>query len=457
MGEKNKQITVVITPYEPEGEAVKHPTRRKIVLLATCTVLLLVLVIITPCLKLLYFDKQHDSLIKQNQQDAGLYAVVKANFPDPCLIKVENAYYAFATRPLMNTSLHVQVASAPETITKWQLLEGYDALPNLPAWVKTHGDPGVWAPQVNQREDGVFVMVYSALHKDYPRKHCLGIATSKTVLGPYDSGNSSSPLVCNLELGGIIDPTFMNDPTANTTYLVYKNDGNAIGTGGACANSNWPNTPTTFEYNVLQQDWKSFTQSEYHSNNTNFSTNFDVGSEQQRFLKNSRSDGPNIESPQAWFQEYPEINMGRSHTELRQAYHIMYNSGCYADRSYRIEHLVCWVNETIKSFADCPWQKLKNESKTDSLLLETGTYAQPDDQPAAVLIAPGGPGVTSDGKYMAFHADIVPQWFAKDTQHGKGIGRQRGLFIAELEPDLGSGDNQAGRGLKIARIVLPQN
>lgn len=429
--------------------------KRKVVLISICAFLLIILVIVTPCVKLLYFDKQRDVLIAQNQEDASRYAVVKANFPDPCLIKVGKGYYSFATRPLTNTSIHIQVASAPESISRWTLLEGYDALPNLPPWVKHHGDAGVWAPQVSQREDGMFVMVYSALHKDHTRKHCLGMATSSTVLGPYDAGNSSRPLVCNLELGGIIDPTFISDPMVNTTYLVYKNDGNAIGSGGACANANWPNTPTTFEYNSLQQDWTTFPSFEYHVNNTNFSSNFDVGSNKQKFLKNARSDGPNIESPQAWFQEYPELSMGNSHSEMRRAYHVMYNSGCYADKTYRIEHLVCWLNDTITSFTDCPWQKLKNETKT-SLLLQSGIYPQPDDQPAAVLIAPGGPGVDQDGRYMAFHADIVPQWFSGDSHHGKAIERQRALFIAELEPDVGS-EARPGKGLKIMRLILPQN
>lgn len=362
---------------------------RNRVLVGAIGVLTLVLIIIVPVVKLVCF-KPEDPLQKAINlaAEAARYSVLKTNFPDPCLIEVDGSYHAFATRSKANASLNVQAASATEDIADWTLHEGYDALPRLPPWVKAGDGAAVWAPQVVQRPDGMFVMAYAAVHKDHRGRHCLGIATSATVLGPYDAGNATQPLLCHLELGGIIDPTFLPDPVTNNTYLIYKNDGNAIGSLGACGNSNLPNTPTTFQYSILTPDTWTRIQNSSSGVGLNGTEKID---NRTIFLRNTDEDGPNIESPQVWFQEYPANNKG--------AYHLSYNAGCFADSSYRTELLTCWLDDKIKSFIDCPWQELK---KTSTLtLLKTGGYSQPDRRPQAVLMAPGGPGVSQNGKYMA--------------------------------------------------------
>ena len=109
------------------------------------------------------------------------------------------------------------------------------------------------------------------------------------------------------------------------------------------------------------------------------------------FMHNTNEDGPNIESPQLWFQEYPATG--------KRAYHLIYNAGCFADSSYRTELITCWLDEKIGSFVECPWQDLKKASTMT--LLKTKRYQQPEGRPQAVLMAPGGPGVTRDGRYMA--------------------------------------------------------
>ena len=138
---------------------------------------------------------------------------------------------------------------------------------------------------------------------------------------------------------------------------------------------------------------------------------------------------------------------------------MLYNAGCFSDESYRTEHLVCWLDdaENITSFTDCDWQSIKDSST--HLLLRTGTYPQPNGRLPAMLLAPGGPGVTQDGRYMAFHADIVPIWFKhrneagqeqNDTEKNKPrtYTRKRALFIAELETD-------EMEGLRVARLIMP--
>lgn len=202
---------------------------RNRVLVGVSVLLVLVLVIVVPVVKLVCL-KPKDPVQRAIDlaAEAARYSVLQTNFPDPCLIEVNGSYHAFATRSSGNSTLNIQVASALQSIANWTLQVGYDALPHLPVWVRPGNGAAVWAPQVTQRPDGSFVMVYAAVHKDYPGRHCLGIATSATVLGPYDA-NSSQPLICHLELGGIIDATFFSDPLSNETYLLYKNDGNAKG------------------------------------------------------------------------------------------------------------------------------------------------------------------------------------------------------------------------------------
>ena len=85
-------------------------------------------------------------------------------------------------------------------------------------------------------------MYFAALTGTQPRKHCVGVATSATITGPYDGGDA--PLVCDLPYGGNIDPNLFQDPVNKDSYLIYKVDGNAIGSGGACGNSNPTPAPT---------------------------------------------------------------------------------------------------------------------------------------------------------------------------------------------------------------------
>lgn len=322
-------------------------------------------------------------------------------------------------------------------------------------------------------------MYFAALHRDFPRRHCIGVATSSSILGPYDAGNATEPLVCHLQLGGIIDPAFLDDPISNQSLLIYKNDGNAIGSGGACANSNWPNTPTTFQYDAMTPNtYTSFLDTGLSTRfvtatNSTSKLNSNISAleplnDSTIFMKNVRSDGPNIESPQAWYQEYPSFN---SSEPSKRAYHLLYNSGCFADQSYRINHLVCWLNDTTTSFTDCPWDDLKATSQ--NTILQTGRFPQPEKKPDALLYAPGGPGVTLDGRYMAFHADIVPAWFsqphpkATNGHNRTAIGinnpgsepvyiRQRALFIAELEQGAAANTN-GPTGLSIRRLIMPDS
>jgi len=73
-----------------------------------------------------------------------------------------------------------------------------------------------------------FVMYYTARYTT-SGKQCVSYAVSTTgPAGPFVD-NSTSPWLCQLAIGGSIDPSPFVDPANNQTYLVWKNDGNCCG------------------------------------------------------------------------------------------------------------------------------------------------------------------------------------------------------------------------------------
>ncbi len=144
--------------------------------------------------------------------------VLDRNFPDPDVTKFGNTYYAYAT----NEGKNLPWATAPDPDGPWTY-QSTDALPTLGAWAKTGR---TWAPDVSQRADGKYLLYYTAWHTASGRQ-CIGAALSDSPGGPF-APVGTAPLVCPLEAGGAIDASSFVD-TDGTRYLVWKNDGNAIG------------------------------------------------------------------------------------------------------------------------------------------------------------------------------------------------------------------------------------
>lgn len=98
-----------------------------------------------------------------------------------------------------------------------------DALPVLPKWAA----PSIsmtWAPAV-QRTSAGWVLYYSTEEQASGRE-CIGRAISSSPAGPYRD-QTSSPMVCQRDLGGSIDPSLVR-ASDGTTYLVWKSDGNSV-------------------------------------------------------------------------------------------------------------------------------------------------------------------------------------------------------------------------------------
>ncbi|WP_253871904.1 family 43 glycosylhydrolase [Promicromonospora umidemergens] len=144
--------------------------------------------------------------------------VLDRDFPDPDVSKFGDTYYAYAT----NEGKNLPWATAPDPDGSWTY-RSTDALPNLGAWAQ---EGRTWAPDVSRRADGRYLLYYTAWHAASGRQ-CIGAALADSPGGPF-APVGTQPLVCPLTDGGAIDASSFTD-TDGARYLVWKNDGNAIG------------------------------------------------------------------------------------------------------------------------------------------------------------------------------------------------------------------------------------
>lgn len=149
--------------------------------------------------------------------------VYEGNFPDPFVLRVPDdatadaRYYAYATNGALG---NVQVL-ASDDLRRWR--EVGDGMPALAPWV----EPGrTWAPEVLPLPDGRYALYYTARERSVGRQ-AVGVAVASSPEGPFVD-TSVAPLVSQPEEGGSIDASPFRDDDG-TTYLLWKNDGNAIG------------------------------------------------------------------------------------------------------------------------------------------------------------------------------------------------------------------------------------
>jgi len=144
--------------------------------------------------------------------------VINRDFPDPEVLQAGSTFYAYSTS---SSPGRVPYATAAAAAGPWTVRG--DALPQKPSWV---GSGGFWAPDVSRRADGRYLMYFTGPSVAAGRM-CLGAALADSPAGPFVP-TSASPLVCNAGEGGDIDPSSFVDGNG-ARYLLYKNDGNAIG------------------------------------------------------------------------------------------------------------------------------------------------------------------------------------------------------------------------------------
>ncbi|SDZ18286.1 Carbohydrate binding module (family 35) [Asanoa ishikariensis] len=144
--------------------------------------------------------------------------LIGSDFPDPDVSRFGSSYYAYSTN---NGNGNVPVATAATLTGPWT--RRADALPALGAWAN---GGRTWAPDVSVRADGRYLLYYTARSIATGRQ-CLGAALATSPLGPF-TPVGAGPLVCDAGEGGDIDASSFTDSTG-LRYLLYKDDGNAIG------------------------------------------------------------------------------------------------------------------------------------------------------------------------------------------------------------------------------------
>jgi hypothetical protein len=278
--------------------------------------------------------------------------VVSVNFPDPAIIYENGVSYAFATnnKGVGGHMIHVQMATSTDNQT-WTLLNE-DALPQVGAW---ENGRGVWAPDVVKVADGTFVLYYADATTWSPEHHCVGVATSPNVTGPYVP--SDQPWACPdvATVGGAIDPDGFHDLSTDRHWVTYKVDGNSNGHGGLCKNMVEPIMPTPIMLQEVQPDGVT-----------------KIGDPIQ-ILDRDQLDGPLIEAPTLYRSD-------------EGVYFIFFSSNCFTTPRYDTSYA---TSDSITG----PYVK------SNRPLLVTGDG--PD------LVGPGGLDIIPGGTLASFHGHMT--------------------------------------------------
>ncbi|MGH8881068.1 MAG: glycoside hydrolase family 43 protein [Stackebrandtia sp.] len=139
---------------------------------------------------------------------------------DPGLVRANDNFYSFTTGRLIHVG---ETASGTWTNTG-------SALATRGKWAKV---AGMWAPDAVKTSAG-WVLYYSAPAKRFGGQHCIGVATAKSVTGPFRP-SGDTPLVCPggrhgakdkvtgrpVRKAGVSDPSPFQD-SQGRRYLLYK-------------------------------------------------------------------------------------------------------------------------------------------------------------------------------------------------------------------------------------------
>jgi beta-xylosidase len=146
----------------------------------------------------------------QGQANGG--PVFPFDFPDPDVVRVGSVYYGYATN---SAGGNIQMIQSTDLV-HWTV-DG-NALPHIASWARTGA---TWAPGVIELQS-TFVLYYAAVD-GLTGKECISAAVATDPRGPFVD-NSGAPLVCQLNLGGSIDPSPFFSATG-IPYLAWKSQG----------------------------------------------------------------------------------------------------------------------------------------------------------------------------------------------------------------------------------------
>ncbi len=217
--------------------------------------------------------------------------VLDRDFPDPDALRVNGAWYAYATNA---NGMNIQAATSPDLVN-WRFLG--NSLPRAPRWAG-QGFGYNWAPEVARFGDN-YVMYFTTRYTiGSGGTQCIGLATSAAPEGPFlpTEASNEKPFVCQQNEGGSIDPSTFTDDDG-TSYLLWKSDANS-------------RTGKTWLYiQRLSKDGLSL-----------------EGEPTRLISADARWEGVLVEAPTLWKHE------GR--------YYLFYSANDYASRNYAVGYAV---------------------------------------------------------------------------------------------------------------------
>lgn len=147
--------------------------------------------------------------------------VINSNWPDPCCIAVGGLFYVYATN---SNNCNIQCAKSSDLVS-WEVLP--DALPELPSWAR---GGLTWAPNtvfIQLPDQAPYFVMYFVCRDVSCDKQVVGVAVADTPEGPFKP-LGEAPFIAQASKGGTIDPFHFQDDDGQR-WLLYKNDGNAVG------------------------------------------------------------------------------------------------------------------------------------------------------------------------------------------------------------------------------------
>jgi len=278
------------------------------------------------------------------------------DFPDPSITldPKTSHWFVFATQ---GNGKNFQAAKSADLHGEWTLLDDVDLLSAPAKWVNPT-QPDIWAPDVQYiHHTDSFVLYYSGLHVGSPH-HCVGVATSPNITGPY-APLDGEPLACPLDDGGAVDASGYFNEASNSRWVVYKVDGSSKGPGGPCGNGE----PPGFDTPIMLQRVKvsdGITP---------------IGKPHPILHRDPDLDGPLVEAP----------SLIKHGTGCAAVYVLFYSSHCYNVDEYDVRYA------TAKSIFG-PY------ARQHALL---GKMASTKDMG---LVRPGGATSVPGGGALVFHA-----------------------------------------------------
>ncbi len=143
--------------------------------------------------------------------------VIPENNPDPGAVLDGDTYYVASTTGCSGGAYKIH---SSKDLVNWTFHNCAFPKGQTPSWAVSH----FWAPELHKV--GKKWHIYFSAKNASTQQFCVGVGTADSPLGPYK--DKGTPLVCKDKMG-VIDASYFKDPADGKHYVIWKDDGNAIG------------------------------------------------------------------------------------------------------------------------------------------------------------------------------------------------------------------------------------